>query len=296
MVRGLRALSRLTRLQLNLGKTAAMQDPPTEAPSAFLDTSTVKLAADHVIRGFQRHRTIQWGPRPITVPVVQYRSVPKVPRHGTDQFADAAVLPLIAFLATRGRLELLWHLDGIIEFAGLPNTDRPGGRFFGAPIRSVTPPAPFGRIIASGHRSMTEHQLDFLTSLREQRFLDLQVAVGVKRGSKHIANQMLDAWHIYCAEKAGATYFVTCDYKLIHHLESHRKTRPDVAVVTPRQLLEALGTSGQYGLVDRLAYRLAQLRGKLSPESRTGEEDLAALGEILERQGFYDQGSGARRP
>jgi hypothetical protein len=181
-------------------------------PTAFLDTTIMKLAADHVIRGFSRRRTVLWGPQTVTIPIVQYRVVPKLPKSGTEQYADAAVLPLIAHLAVRGRIELLWHLDGIIEFAGLPHTHCPGGRFYGAPIRQVLPPKPLGRIIASGHKSMREHQYDFLKSMRPERFLELQVAVGVKTGAANTLNQMLDAWHIYCAEHVGATYFVTCDY------------------------------------------------------------------------------------
>ena len=112
----------------------------------------------------------------------------------------------------------------------------------------------------------------------------------MKQGAKNIANQMLDAWHIYCAEKAGATYFVTCDYKLINHLESHRRTQPTVEVVTPRQLLDGLRASGQYRLRERLAYRLARLRAKFQPRPTSGAETLAALGDVLDQRGFYDQG------
>lgn len=136
---------------------------------------------------------------------------------------------------------------------------------------------------------MAEHQLEFLKSRRDQRFLDLQLAVGVKQRAANVGNQMLDAWHIYCAENAAATYFVTCDYKLIRHLQSHRRTRPAVNVVTPRGLIQGLRESGHYGLGDRLRFRLTQLRERFWSGPKTGIEDLAALGDILERQGYYDE-------
>jgi len=258
-------------------------------PRVFLDTSTLKLATDRVVRGFTRQRTIAFGDSSITVPMVQFRIVSKVPRPGTEQAADTALLPFIAHLAFRQRIELLWHLDGAIEFGRLPNTDSPRGRFFGAPITWVAGPQPWGRIIADGHTSMEEHQAKFLRSLRDPRFIELQGAVGVKDGSKKAANQLLDAWHIRCAESADAMYFVTCDYKLIRHLESHKRTQPGVCVVTPRVLLTQLLRSRRLGFVDIYHFVLEKLRSRAWPVPRTGLEDLAALGEKLERQGHYDR-------
>ncbi|MFN2397217.1 MAG: hypothetical protein ABR543_01025 [Gemmatimonadaceae bacterium] len=248
----------------------------------------MKLAADRVVRGFARQRTLKWGEHSVTIPMTQFCVVPKVPRLGTEQASDAALLPLIAHLASCHRIELLWHLDSAIEFGGLPNTDSPRGRFFGVPITSVHSPQPWGRLIADGHKSMAEHQFDFLHSRQDPRFLELQVAVGLKQGSNKFRNQLLDAWHVWCAESAGATHFLTCDYKLIRHLELHMRTRPTVKVVTPRGLLADLRTTRHMTLWDLLSFGLQTLRSRIRSRPQTGLEELAAFGEILEREGHYD--------
>lgn len=253
----------------------------------FLDTTVLKLAADRVIRGFTRQKTVMWGEDRATIPLVQFRTV-WLPAKPGAQAEDAALLPILAHLAIQNRIELLWHLDGALEFAGLPKTDSPQGRLFGAPITWAKDPGPWGRTIAGAGKSMKEHQLDFLRSHRDPRFLALQVAVGVKAGSNHADNQLLDAWHLWCAERAEADYFLTCDYKLIRHLDGHRRTQPNVSVVTPRQLLADLVQSRRVGVLDILRALGTELWLRFRRTPRMGLEGLAALGDDLEARNFYD--------
>jgi hypothetical protein len=80
-------------------------------------------------------------------------------------------------------------------------------------------------------------QLAFLSSLTNERFLQLQKACGVDQGSTKNPKQLLDAFHIWCAESAGATHFLTNDGKLVRHLSTHARFPPHVKVVLPSQLL-----------------------------------------------------------
>jgi hypothetical protein len=256
-------------------------------PRIFLDTTVLKLAADRVIRGFRRQTTVRMGGQTVSLPVTQFRTVYRLPRAGSQQAADAALLPLLAQLAAMGRIELLLHLDTSLEFGRLPYTDTPRGRFFGAPITWVQSPKPWGRLVADGRKTMAEHQLDYLRSRRDQRFLDLQLAVGVKEGAANAGNQLLDAWHIFSAESAGATHFLTCDYKLIKHLRTHRRAKPNVSVVTPTTLLRDLLSTRQIGFWAMFRALGTQLwiRRRREP---TAEEELANLGELLEKAGYYN--------
>jgi hypothetical protein len=255
----------------------------------FLDTTVMKLAADRVVRGFKRPKKLQWGSQAVTVDVVQFRYVPKVPRMGTAQFRDAALLPFIARLAKRGRLELLWHLEGAVEFWRLPDTDSPRGHFFGAPLSWVMPPLIRGRVIADGRQSMRAHQLEFLRSCKQERFLELQKAVGANEKSGHFENQFLDAYHIWCAEEAGARYFLTTDYRLCNHLATHRQTQAKTDVVTPRELLSDLRRRHEITFWDAVRARVSSMLLRFRTPPAGGLEALAELGGHLERQGYYDE-------
>lgn len=204
---------------------------------------------------------------------------------------DALRLPLIAKLAARKKIELLTQLESILEFGRLPDTDCPLGRFFGAPITTVNGPKPWYRVIADGRDLKTDHQFNYLRSHPDQRYKQLQIAVGVKPNAspRRIRNQMLDAWHIRCAEEANANYFLTVDYSLIRHLEGHRRFPPTVKVVTPTELLRERQIAKHIRITEVFELLLQQFRfGRLSqPDSPL--EQLAAFGETLERQGYYDE-------
>jgi hypothetical protein len=59
-------------------------------------------------------------------------------------------------------------------------------------------------------------------------------------GGKWNRNQLLDAFHLWCAEYNKSDYFLTLDFKLIRILGQNRKTRLPVRAVRPSELLAAL--------------------------------------------------------
>ena len=100
---------------------------------------------------------------------------------------------------------------------------------------------------------------------------------------------MLDAWHIRCAEEANATYFLTVDYSLIRHLKGHRRFPPMVKVVTPTELLKDRQIIKHVRITEVFGTLLHQLRFGRLPQPESPLEQLAAFGEMLERQGYYDK-------
>lgn len=87
-----------------------------------------------------------------------------------------------------------------------------------------------------GHRT----QVEFLRSLHHTRFLELQKACGAHQGVTIAENELIDAFHVWCAEEAGATDFLTCDFKLIRVANQTKRFRPKVNLVTPSRLLELI--------------------------------------------------------
>ena len=93
---------------------------------------------------------------------------------------------------------------------------------------------------------------------------------------------------LWVAENAGATHFLTCDYKLMRHLSSHRRFPPRVSVVTPRKLLADLlfqGVVNPFAFLRALAAEVIYLRRQ---RPSTVEEVLARHDDKLDRAGYYD--------
>jgi hypothetical protein len=136
---------------------------------------------------------------------------------------------------------------------------------------------------------MREDQEAYLKGRRDKRFMELQRAVGVKAGANNAANQRADAWHLYCAEYEKASHFLTVDYRMIRHLQSHRSTTPKLKVVTPRELLTDLRQTRNIRWFDDAGFLLERLILRFRPTPPAhGAEQLVVFGETLERAGYYD--------
>ena len=83
-------------------------------------------------------------------------------------------------------------------------------------------------------------QLHFLSSLSNSRFLELQKATGAYQGDKpRNRNQLLDAFHFWCAEHNECDFFLTLDFKLIR-VFSLSRTTSTVRLIRPSELLTEL--------------------------------------------------------
>lgn len=265
--------------------TSAKQ--PTTMPTVFLDTSALKFGAERVIRGRVRPVTRRWGDKTVTIGVTQFLE------HFPNSYArpelrrELGFLPLMAHLAKIGRIRLVTHIEVLEEFWGLPKTDDPRGVFYGAPIERVDGPFEYSRIMYGGPGSQ-DHQLDFLRHVSHPRYKQLQVAVGVNEQSGKYKNQLLDAFHVLCAEAAKAEYFLTLDQKLIRHVEQHKRWPPNTRVLSPRTLVRLLIQSRCLRLRDVWTFVRAERAARKNPLPDP-HEDLVQLGKRLEKRGYYDK-------
>jgi hypothetical protein len=261
-----------------------------DSPVIFLDTSVLKHAADRLIRGRKRKVTQQWGEVAISMDVTQFVEIyPNAPVRG-PLVAEFRLLPLIADLAKVGRLRLVTHAEVRSEFWGLPKTDDPRGQFYGAPIEWGPDPLPYGRIIAGWspiHKS--DPQFDFVRAITHPRFQDLKLAVNANSGSKVYKNQLLDAFHIWCAESASAKYFLTTDLKLVRQVSRHKSHPPTCRVISPTHLVRALIANRDLRIRDALRFVIRTIRARGRPVSNDPSEQLVALGKQLEENGYFDK-------
>jgi hypothetical protein len=265
-------------------------------PLIFLDTSVLKHASDRLIRGRIHKVTRSWGDKVVTMDVTQFVDVypnASVRRPLADELR---YLPFVAHLAKTDRLRLITHQEVEFEFWGLPKTDNPRGRFYGAPIERGPDPFRYGRLIA-GWPAMakTDPQFDFVKGITHPRFQQLQQAVGTHPNSRHYKNQLLDAFHIWCAETADAEFFLTTDLKLIRHVRQHKKYPPTCHVVSPAQLVRALAADRHLRLRDILQFVMRRLHARRQPPSDNPIEELVALGKRLEKRGHFEEKTGGAK-
>jgi hypothetical protein len=227
------------------------------AISVFLDTSTLKYAVDELMRLVKVANTISWpNGETIDWPIYEVRTIypnEKLTGNREGLRQETYNLPFIAQLARAGHIHLLCHLEVLLELGGLPKTSDPRGRFYGAPIEMVNSPFQYGRVLGRSSwlglptdgnyehlKPWKRRAVEFFGRVGDHRFKELQIACGAYQGSKVAPNQLLDAFHVYCAEKAGADFFLTCERVLVDQVRGHKRYPPKVAVVRPSDLLREL--------------------------------------------------------
>lgn len=110
----------------------------------------------------------------------------------------------------------------------------------GVDIETVEGPIEYSRVIVGPHLGLgdpRELQIQFLRGIEDKRFLQLQRACGAWQGSSVNDNQLLDAFHVWCAEHAAATHFLTTDFKLTRVVKTYKQAPPQLKIVTPSELI-----------------------------------------------------------
>ena len=201
-----------------------------------------------------------------------------------------AALPLIAHLAKRGRVTLLSHMEVAVELMGLPGPPDSRGTFYGAPITNVEGPIRYGRVVVGPSWDHRDHQFEFLAGLAHPDFVRLQNAVGARQGSHLNRNQLIDAFHLWCAEHARADYFLTTDLRLVRSVRAQPRHAPRVQLLSPKELLPRLLKSRDLRLRDLLSFAAAQWRtGGRGPKEHPLEQ-LRSLSRHLNRRQGIERG------
>lgn len=204
----------------------------------FLDTNVLKFAATELPRLSPRKQSLDWGGKTIEVTVHDFIEVnPNEAIKNPELKAEAELLPRLAKFGKSGELSYVMNFEALDESWGLPNMDTKNGRFYGAPIEVVKAPFEYGRTVVGGGVKPKDWQLRFLASVEHPRFLELQRMTGAFQGAQKLnPNQLLDAFHIWCAEHNGCEYFLTLDFKLIKVLRLSQ-VQSNVQFVRPSELL-----------------------------------------------------------
>jgi hypothetical protein len=224
---------------------------PRSVPIAFVDSSVLALTAEREVLRPETQR-LQFGEREIELVVYRpavRRAIDRI-RHA-EQKHEAELLVAVSNAARSGNLRLVTQVEVINEASAL--TDVRGSHLYGVEIDWIDAPFEYSRMIglhppspASARQNDEKlSTLAFLHRLQYPRYLELQIACGARQGNKINQNEMIDAFHVWCAESARADYFLTCDFKLIRAVRSHKRYPPLVKLLKPSELLEELSKANE---------------------------------------------------
>lgn len=212
----------------------------------FVDTNVLKFAATELVRLRARRDKVQWGP--LLVDLIVHDAVAVNPNDripNAELRTEADLLPSVAACGKTGLVEFVHTVEALYESWGLPSMDSETGAFYGANIRLLqNVPFSYGRVMSGFGVDGEAEQLRFISSIGSPRFFELQRACGAFQGRDKPLNknQLLDAFHIWCAELAGCSYFLTLDFKLQRTL-SLSAVEKKVNLVRPTELLAAIQPS-----------------------------------------------------
>lgn len=207
----------------------------------YLDTTVLKFAATQLPRLQPRNTSINWGGKNFSTTVHDFVEVnPNDWISNVELKSEAELLPRLADMGKLGVIEYAISNETLWESWGLPNMDSKSGKFYGAPIKSVQAPLEYDRILVGGETSARQRQYDFLCSITDERFFELQKMTGAYQGKRPLNhNQLLDAFHLWSAEHSGCEFFLTLDFKAIKVLELCRN-KSSVRAARPSELIGLL--------------------------------------------------------
>lgn len=211
-------------------------------PRVYIDTCILKHSSIALRRLRPRQKRVAWGDKVHTVTVHDL-----VTFNPNDRITDRNLkveVDLLSLLAEAGKLgEVKYVIQSETRFEswGLRNMDSVTDKFYGVPLEEEDPPIYYERcVLGFLVPDPKQAQFDFLTRIQDRRFLQLQRMTGAYQGKKPLVRrQLLDAWHLWCAEHNSCEYFLTTDFALIRTI-ANNKAKPNVSLVKPSELIAAL--------------------------------------------------------
>ncbi|MGB7541402.1 MAG: hypothetical protein WBM28_05230 [Burkholderiales bacterium] len=250
------------------------------SPIVFLETTVLKASVDTRLVLVPQTETLRWGDREITVdvhhPVYLNQNIKFLRKGQRERFEDTIALRFIAALAKEEKIKLLSHKEVYIELMGLPRVFGNGPLFYGAPVQKIRGPIEYERIVIDG--TGRDHQYEFLLQLRHPRYLELQRLCGAYQGDDcpPNRNQLIDAFHLFCAESSGADYLLTHDDKLIKAVLNDKTRKVSIKPITPKRLLITLAARHPTWLwaILKERWRIAQSGRKLYAEAQDASREF----------------------
>lgn len=211
-------------------------------PKVYIDTTVLKFSATRLPRLAPRKQIINWGDRAHEVTVHNFVHVnPNDLIDNPELKAETELLPTLAEVGKHGQVKYVIQMETLFESWGIPKMDSETGKFYGAPYEVVEAPVKYGRVLFGPNLNAMERQFSFLSSIKYDRFLELQKMTGAYQGPGRLnRNQLLDAFHIWCAEHNKCDYFLTLDFKLVNVLRRQNRHLL-VEVVKPSELVRKIG-------------------------------------------------------
>lgn len=210
----------------------------------YIDTNILKFSATRLFCYRPRRKIIKWGG--IAQEVTVHDPVYINPNEGISNPMlkyEAELLVSVAELAKQGLINLVFNVETAFESWGIPNMASESGRFYGAPIKMIESPIKHSRVLIGAGYDTETLQMDFLTGIKHPRFKELIKLTGAYQGKHgYNKNQLLDAFHLWCAESSGCDYFLTLDFKLIRYVQNNKNISINTELIVPSELLERLGT------------------------------------------------------
>ncbi len=211
-------------------------------PKVYIDTTVLKFSATQLLRLRPRKQTVNWGGQDFQLTVHDFVHVnPNDSVDNPELKAEAALLPSLAEAGKTGVVNYMIQVETLFEGWGIPKMDSETGRFYDAPCEWVEAPIEYSRVFAGTGSDAKDMQFRFLASVKSKRFLELQKITGAYQGpGKLNRNQLLDAFHLWCAEHNSCGYLLTLDFKLIKVLRKQKRSLLS-EVVKPSELMKRIG-------------------------------------------------------
>lgn len=216
------------------------------APSAseirvYVDANIIQHSDVDRTYWLPEDRTLDWGGFAVeTRTYPRYEVIDKRSSMTNDKLRrELVALQLLAQFDRLADVRFFQQFETGLEANYRPGVSPP---LFGASIVWAASPIPYARaVLGFGARP----QLEFIQSIDHPRFRYFQKLSGVQPGMSEQRRraQMLDAWHLWCAERNECGFFLTMDFKLIKMLSgidrttSHDQPRTPLRVIEPSRLL-----------------------------------------------------------
>ncbi|HEY1719252.1 MAG TPA: hypothetical protein VGH42_13290 [Verrucomicrobiae bacterium] len=217
-------------------------NPP---PTVYLDAMVLRFSQTSLLRFFPRKTTLDWGHTKSELVVNDLKHFnPNIKIRDLNHRREANLVEQIAHHVKAGKIQAVMQMETELESWNHVTLEfNEKGKFYGAPIKYVDAPFRYERTMIGGRLSIQELQLGFFSGIKDKRFIELQKITGAFQGNdKYCHQQLLDAFHIWCAEYNRCDYFLTLDYNLIKMVARHKLKPVKPVLVRPSQLLYELSS------------------------------------------------------